>query len=146
NPAWSPDGKQIAVNSESVNHPFARIGYSDLWVVDVATGEKRLLVSGEGRAHRGGGDASEASWRAQGHRSASGGLRGNAGWRAIWTIPVGGGEPVAVTNDPATDWNPVWSPDGRFLYFGSDRGGTLNLWRVPIDEQSGRTLGPLEPT
>ncbi|HMF08734.1 MAG TPA: protein kinase, partial [Thermoanaerobaculia bacterium] len=35
NPAWSPDGKQIAVNSESVSHPFARVGYSDLWIVDV---------------------------------------------------------------------------------------------------------------
>jgi TolB protein len=45
---------------------------------------------------------------------------------------------VAVTNDPAIDWNPVWSPDGNFLYFASDRGGSMNLWRVPIDEESGR--------
>jgi serine/threonine protein kinase len=146
NPAWSPDGKQIAVNSETVSHPFARVGYADLWAVDTATGQKRLLISGEERAVHGGGDASQASWSPHGHRIAYWGLRGETGWRDIWTIPAaGGGAPVEVTHDVATDWNPVWSPDGRFLYFGSDRGGTLNLWRVPIDEKTGKTLGPPEP-
>ena len=24
-----------------------------------------------------------------------------------------GEQPVAVTNDPAIDWNPVWAPDGQ---------------------------------
>jgi Tol biopolymer transport system component len=38
----------------------------------------------------------------------------------------------------------VWSPDGRFLFFASDRGGSMNLWRVPIDERTGATLGPPE--
>src|SRR5262249_495246 len=52
---------------------------------------------------------------------------------------------VAVTNDPAVDWNPVWSPDGKFLYFSSDRNGTMNLWKAPIDEKSGRVLGNFEP-
>jgi eukaryotic-like serine/threonine-protein kinase len=145
NPAWSPDGRQIAVNSEFVSHPFARVGYSDLWAVDATTGEKRLIVSGRGRAERGEGDASQPSWSPHGYRIAYWGLRGNTGWRDIWTIPAGGGQPVDVTNDVATDWNPVWSPDGRLLYFGSDRGGTLNLWRVAIDEKTGRTLGNPEP-
>src|SRR5215472_9668888 len=145
NPAWSPDGKQLAINSEMVSHPFARVGYSDLWVVDAVTGEKRRIVEGQTVAARGGGDASQASWSPHGDRIAYWGLRGETGWRDIWTIPAGGGEPVDVTNDVATDWNPVWSPDGRYLYFGSDRGGTLNLWRVPIDEKTGKTLGPVEP-
>ena len=43
------------------------------------------------------------------------------------------------------DWNPVWSPDGRHLYFASDRGGSMNLWRVPIGEESGQVLGDPEP-
>jgi Tol biopolymer transport system component len=49
-----------------------------------------------------------------------------------------------VTQDAATDWNPVWSPDGRWLYFASDRAGRLNLWRVRIDEMSGRVQGQPE--
>lgn len=51
---------------------------------------------------------------------------------------------MAVTADAAVDWNPVWSPDGRWLYFGSDRGGSMNLWRVEVDEASGKVLGPPE--
>ena len=45
---------------------------------------------------------------------------------------------VSVTNDAELDWNPVWSPDGRYVYFSSARGGTMNLWRVAIDQSSGR--------
>jgi Tol biopolymer transport system component len=51
---------------------------------------------------------------------------------------------VAATDDIALDWNPIWSPDGRYLYFPSDRGGSMNLWRMPIDEATGRVLGPPE--
>jgi Tol biopolymer transport system component len=50
-----------------------------------------------------------------------------------------------VTDDVALDWNPVWSPDGNHLYFLSDRSGSMNLWRVPIEEKTGKVLGPPEP-
>ncbi|MEK7834007.1 MAG: hypothetical protein AAB401_23160, partial [Acidobacteriota bacterium] len=39
----------------------------------------------------------------------------------------------------------VWSADGKYLYFASDRKGVASLWRVQIDEATGRTLGKLEP-
>ncbi len=69
--------------------------------------------------------------------------------RDIWTIPykgLGAGEkPVPVTQDAAVDFNPVWGPDGRTLYFLSNRDGTMNLWRVPIDEATGRPLGAPVP-
>jgi Tol biopolymer transport system component len=39
----------------------------------------------------------------------------------------------------------VWSPDGRYLFFSSNRGGSVNLWRIPLDEKSGKVLGPAEP-
>ena len=50
-----------------------------------------------------------------------------------------------MTGDAAVDWNPVWAPDGRFLYFSSDRSGSMNLWRVQIDEETGRTRTESEP-
>ena len=56
-------------------------------------------------------------------------------------LSVGGGAPLPVTQDKATDWGPAWSADGAWLFFMSDRGGPANLWRIRIDEQSGCRQG-----
>jgi Tol biopolymer transport system component len=64
--------------------------------------------------------------------------------RDIWTVLATGGEPVQVTDDAFIDWNPVWSPEGNFLYFISSRKGTMGLWRVAIDERSGKVQGEPE--
>ena len=42
-------------------------------------------------------------------------------------------------NDPAIDWSPVWSPDGQFIYFSSDRGGAMNLWRIAVEPSTGQS-------
>ncbi|MEJ2240159.1 MAG: hypothetical protein P8X82_17855 [Gemmatimonadales bacterium] len=38
-----------------------------------------------------------------------------------------------VTTDPANDFRPAPSPDGKWLAFQSNRSGTYQLYRVPID-------------
>ena len=53
------------------------------------------------------------------------------------------GKPVDRRADIWSFGAPTWSPDGRFLYFASDRGGSMGIWRIGIDEASGRpTSGP----
>jgi Tol biopolymer transport system component len=140
NPAWSPDGKEIAVATESVaTSPWIRISQSRLFRIDVATGERRPV--GEF-------DAVQPSWSPDGRRIAYWGSLPGVATRAVWTVAVSGegaAEPVRVTTDSALNWNPVWSPDGRYLYYVSDRGGSMNLWRVRIDEGSGRVSGEPEP-
>ena len=83
-------------------------------------------------------------WSPHGHRIAYWSARGAQRQRDIVTIAAAGGEPVLVTDDAALDWNPVWAPDGQYLYFSSERGGSMNIWRVPIDERSGHVRGSAE--
>ncbi|MDT5271669.1 MAG: eukaryotic-like serine/threonine-protein kinase [Acidobacteriota bacterium] len=138
-PAWSPDGREVAFSTEGFSDPTSRRpSPSMVWVVNVSTGERRQLTDAKT------GDAAQPAWSPDGARIAYWGKH-KGGQRDIWTIPARGGEPAPVTDDAAFDWNPVWSPDGRFLYFASDRGGSMNLWRVPMEEQTGRPTGPPEP-
>jgi eukaryotic-like serine/threonine-protein kinase len=90
-------------------------------------------------------DAVQPSWSPHNRRIAYWGLPPGTTRRVIWTIPVDGGTPVPVVDDGHVNWNPVWSPDGRYLYYVSDRIGSPNLWRVRIDEGSGRAEGDPEP-
>ena len=140
NPAWTPDGKSLVYTTEVGWSPYGRSITSELWEVDISTGATKRLFAG---------DAVQASVSPHGLRVAYWGLPYHGSQRDIWTVPLAGlaaGEkPVAVTSDAAIDWNPVWSPDGKFLWFLSNRNGSMNLWSVPIDEKTGRTLGPLEP-
>jgi TolB protein len=67
------------------------------------------------------------------------------GQRDIWTMAAEGGSPTALTDDAPLDWNPVWSRDGRYVLFSSDRGGSMNLWRIRVDEATGAALASPEP-
>jgi eukaryotic-like serine/threonine-protein kinase len=146
NPAWSPDGQRIAYSTAPAgDRPHTHVANGDLWVVDTHTQAKRRLL-----LHADSGDALQPSWSPNGKRIAFWGVsqRGTP-QRDVWTIDPDDPQPqrtlVRVTNDPALKWNPVWSPDGRYLYFGSDADGTLNLWRVAMDETAGKTDGMPEP-
>ena len=88
-------------------------------------------------------DAVQPSWSPHGQRIAFWGLPEGTGKRILFTAPAEGGEATPLNDDNFFNWNPVWSPDGKYLYFASDRGGSMNLWRQPIDE-SREALGEPE--
>ena len=48
----------------------------------------------------------------------------------IFAINVDGSGLTRVTSDPAEDVVPAWSADGRWIYFGSNRGGNWQIWKV----------------
>jgi Tol biopolymer transport system component len=61
---------------------------------------------------------------------------------ALGDLWLGGrrGRPRQLTDDPSVDVHPAVSPSGEFAVFASDRGGSMNLWRVTLP---GGVLSPL---
>ncbi len=57
-------------------------------------------------------------------------LRGNAD---IYRIPIGGGEPEQLTNDPVDEFSPDLSPDGTMVAYHSWRLGTRDIEIKPLD-------------
>jgi eukaryotic-like serine/threonine-protein kinase len=136
NPAWSPDGKEIVCGTDAILDPKRRIAESKLWIINVATNEARQLVTQ--------GDAAQPRWSPHGKRIAFYYRSGKAD-SDIWTVPAQGGAPTPLLSSASFDWNPVWSADGRYLYFASDRTNSAGLWRVRVDEARGEMLGQPEP-
>lgn len=48
-------------------------------------------------------------------------------------VASAGGTPRELTPESANALTPSWSPDGEWLYFSSDRGGQMNLWKARFD-------------
>jgi serine/threonine protein kinase/Tol biopolymer transport system component len=136
NPAWSPDGRQLAVATEGIVDPGMRKSDSQIWILDTLSGRKRRIVVDDGV---------QPSWSPHGWRIAYWGVPPGSARRILWTISTEAGRPSRLLDDGASNWNPVWSPDGSWLYFGSDRSGSLNLWRLPIDERTGAARDKPEP-
>jgi serine/threonine protein kinase len=136
-PSWSPDGSEIVCSTAGHEEaPTTRNTWpSALWVANVETGNKRWLCEY---------DAMQPSWSPSGKRIAFWFQPPSAGRSDIATISRNGGEIEVITKDASTNWNPVWSPDGKFLYFASDRSGNMSFWRVAIDEATGKALGEAE--
>jgi outer membrane protein assembly factor BamB len=49
----------------------------------------------------------------------------------VYVIEPGSAQPLQLTADAADDAVPSWSPDGRWVYFFSNRTGRQEIWRVP---------------
>ena len=51
----------------------------------------------------------------------------------IWVVPSAGGKATPLTNHVEMDDNPVWSPDGQYVAFASNRSGNWDVYVVPAD-------------
>ncbi len=62
--------------------------------------------------------------------------------REIMLVDLRNKRKVNLTNTRVAENNPVWSPDGKYMYFHSDRttptyptgGGNASLWRIPLQK------------
>jgi hypothetical protein len=58
------------------------------------------------------------------------------GYRDIRIVDVATGRIDQITYDRALDMTPVWAPDGRTLYFSSDRSGIFNIYAYDVEKRS----------
>jgi Tol biopolymer transport system component/tRNA A-37 threonylcarbamoyl transferase component Bud32 len=136
-PQYSPDGRRIAFES---TQPSDR---AEIWLADADGRNPTQLTRGPGRWQ------GTPGWSPDG-REVVFDSYANDGQVDIWTIGVDGSGLRQITHDPANDVTPIWSRDGRFIYFASDRTGRFEIWRVPAgggaEEQVSRRGGsyPLE--
>jgi dipeptidyl aminopeptidase/acylaminoacyl peptidase len=48
----------------------------------------------------------------------------------LWLVPTAGGDPIRLTTSPASDDQPQWSPDGKWIGFVSARDGKPQLFKI----------------
>ncbi|PTQ13270.1 amidohydrolase [Sphingomonas oleivorans] len=57
----------------------------------------------------------------------------------IWTMEIGK-RPERLIADASFKCDPAWSPDGRYISYSSDRGGTLDIWLRDLAAGTDRQL------
>jgi Tol biopolymer transport system component len=123
-PSWSPDGSQIAFISD-------RDGSSEIYVMKADGSEqKRLTYNARHNMH--------PAWSPDGTQIA---FVSEQNYSAeILLIDVqkaldtgNGSAEINLTNNPAYDQTPIWSPDGRRFAFVSDRDGDLEIYLMNVD-------------
>jgi Tol biopolymer transport system component len=127
NPAWSPDGRQVA---------FSGLvgGFNDLFVYDLEASSLRRLTSDPFTEM-------DPDWAPDGKSIAFSTDRFTsnlelleAGPPRIAVVDLASGAVREVGGFAgAKNISPQWAPDGRSLYFLSDRQGITNIYRMDIE-------------
>ncbi len=117
-PTWSPDGQWLAYVSFENKR-------SAVFVQLVRTGERRQVSARVGIN-------GAPAWSPDGKKLALtlGGSNGNPD---IYVLELATQNLTRITDDPAVDTEPVWTQDGRALYFTSDRAGGPQIYRIGVN-------------
>ena len=114
-PHYSPDGSRIAFQSW-------RSGTQEIWFCNSDGSSPVKLTSFDGPL------TGSPSWSPDGTHIAFD-ARPN-GHSHVFYLTTEGSLPKAATSGDSNDIVPTWSHDGQWLYFGSNRSGSWEIWRV----------------
>src|SRR5262249_44862055 len=57
----------------------------------------------------------------------------NRGQQDLWTYDIATGKGTQVTNDTLGRFNPMWSPDSKYIFYVSNRGNYTSVYRKLAD-------------
>lgn len=121
-PMYSPDGRLLAYTSN-------RSGCMELWLAEDGKPEPRQITHFQCS-----GILLMPSWAPDG-RSIAFSLRENAATNLfLYDVPALTLRQITATHN--RDISPVYSGDGRYLYYSSNDDGTSRIWRVRTDGSS----------
>ncbi|MBK6957360.1 MAG: Tol-Pal system protein TolB [Nitrosomonas sp.] len=115
-PAWSPDGSQLAYVSFENKKPI-------VYVQKLATRERRAVASFKG-------SNSAPAWSPDGKKLAV--VLTGQGGSQIFLVNADGSGLQRLSRSSGIDTEPNFSPDGRYILFTSDRGGSPQIYRMPV--------------
>jgi Tol biopolymer transport system component/DNA-binding winged helix-turn-helix (wHTH) protein len=119
NPQYSQDGRRIAFSSSRADER------DEVWLADADGSNITRLTRGPGR------NQGSPRWSPNGRTIAFDSQAANGRWD-IWTIDIDGSGLRQITHDQADENMPSWSHDGGFVYYGSNRTGRYEIWRVAV--------------
>jgi hypothetical protein len=117
-PRISPDGRQLLLSS-------FRKGRWEIWLWNASLTDGRPIFNKQG------GTAGSPAWSPDGKWIAFDARITNAA-ADVWIVPASGGEPHVLVNDPGEDIAPCFDPTSQWVYFTSNRTGSLQLFQVPV--------------
>jgi Tol biopolymer transport system component/DNA-binding winged helix-turn-helix (wHTH) protein len=127
-PIWTPDSKAMVMLDQC-----AAGGSRGLMLFSFATGEKRCLAAPDSPGDLAADDALSPDGQTVAY------LRCTDVACEIHTVPLTGGVPKRLVLEDQGIWNLMWTPDGKYIVFNSNRGNMMRPWRVLV------AGGPLEP-
>ena len=115
---FSPDGKWFALTCAAADNPDRRV-----YIVPATGGTPRLVTQNIGWFH---------SWSPDGKTIAftRGGPHGSGN---IYSISVDGGPETTLTTGAGLSDDPDFSPDGKYIYFNTNRWGGMQIGRMKPD-------------
>ena len=126
-PRWSPDGKKLLYIKGDREKNQAKI-----WVCDRDGGNPTQLSMGNGDFN----DV-DANWSIDGKRIVFASNRAVIKDKRnydVWVMDADGGNLTQLTTNGSCDDNPVFGPDGKTVYFRSNRGLVWDIWQLQIVE------------